>query len=230
MRWNVGLLLVAVSVILTGCAVKPQYPVGLAPTAVKASEGRVGVAMTALPKVDTEFPGAGCLLCYAFASASNSALTTHTNTLPHEDLVTLKNELADLIRKKGGDVVVIQEVIDIKTLPDNAQAAPGIAKKDFSQLQKKYAIDKLLMVEITSLGMVRTYSAYVPTSDPKGMVVGTGYLVNLKTNAYEWYKRINIVKASESQWDEPPKFPGLTNAYFQALETGKDQFREPFLK
>ncbi|RQO33675.1 hypothetical protein DBR37_15650 [Herminiimonas sp. KBW02] len=186
--------------------------------------------MTALPKVDTEFPGAGCLLCYAFASASNSALTTHTNTLPHEDLVTLKNELADLIRKKGGDVVVIQEVIDIKTLPDNAQAAPGIAKKDFSQLQKKYAIDKLLMVEITSLGMVRTYSAYVPTSDPKGMVVGTGYLVNLKTNAYEWYKRINIVKASESQWDEPPKFPGLTNAYFQALETGKDQFREPFLK
>ncbi len=230
MRWNVGFVLVAVSVILTGCAVAPQNPVGLAPTAIKANEGRVGVAMTALPKVDTEFPGASCLLCYAFASASNSALTTHTNTLSHEDLATFKNELADLIRKKGGEAVVIQEQIDVKTLPDNAKPGPDMAKKDFSQLQKKYGIDKLLMVEVATLGMVRTYSAYVPTSDPKGTLVGTGYLVNLKTNAYEWYQPVNIAKSSESNWDEPPKFPGLTNAYYQALELGKDQLREPFLK
>lgn len=230
MRWNVGLVVVAVSVMLTGCAVKPQVPVGLTPTAVKADEGRVGVAMTALPKVDTEFPGASCLLCYAFASASNSTLTTHTNTLPHDDLATLKNELAELIRKKGADVVVIQEQIDLKAFPDNAKSGPGIAKKDFSQLQKKYGIEKLLVVEITSLGIVRTYSAYVPTSDPKGSLVGTGYLVNLKTHAYEWYRPVNILKSSENKWDEPPKFPGLTNAYFQALEMGKDQLREPFLK
>lgn len=230
MRWNVGLVLVAVSVILTGCAVAPQNPVGLSPTAVKPNEGRVGVAMTALPKVDTEFPGAGCLLCYAFASASNSVLTAHTNTLSHEDLATLKNELVELIRKKGGDAVLIQEQIDVKALPDNAKSGPDMAKKDFSQLQKKYGIDKLLMVEIATLGMIRTYSAYVPTSDPKGTLVGTGYLVNLKTNVYEWYQPVNVAKSSESKWDEPPKFPGLTNAYFQALETGKDQFREPFLK
>jgi hypothetical protein len=229
MRARLGLTLIVVA-LLTGCVTAPQKNVGLSSSALAANNGRVGVAMVALPKVDTQWPGAACLLCYAFASASNSQLTSHTNTLSYEDLPQLKNELAELIRKKGVDVIVIPEDIDLKALPDNVATGVDISKKDFSSLGKKYGIDRLLVVEISSLGMVRTYSSYVPTSDPKGTLKGKGYLVNLKTNSFDWYLPVDVDKSSEGKWDEPPKYPGLTNAYFQALEIGKDKFREPFAK
>jgi hypothetical protein len=38
-------------------------PVALSPAALNATDMRIGVAMSALPKVDTTFPGADCLLC-----------------------------------------------------------------------------------------------------------------------------------------------------------------------
>jgi hypothetical protein len=83
-------------------------------------------------------------------------------------------------------------------------------------------------VNVATLGFLRTYSAYIPNADPKGVLQGAGYVVNLKTNAYEWFMPVNILKSAEQKWDEPPKYPGLTNAYFQALELGRDSFLKPF--
>jgi hypothetical protein len=37
-----------------------------------------------------------------------------------------------------------------------------------------------------------------------------------------------VQKATDGDWDEPPKFPGLTNAYFQAVEQFKDGAKKPF--
>jgi len=186
--------------------------------------------MTTLPKVDTEFPGAGCLLCLAAAAAANSSLTAHANTLPYEDLPKLKNVVADSIRKKNTDVIVIPEDLKVSELTDYGTAGPNIAKKDFSPLKQKYKIDKLLVIDIAALGFTRTYSAYFPTSDPKSLLRGAGYIVNLTNNTYEWYLPIVVSKSADKNWDEPPKFPGLTNAYFQGLELGKDRFLEPFGK
>jgi hypothetical protein len=59
------------------------------------------------------------------------------------------------------------------------------------------------------------------------LLQGVGYIVNLKNNTYEWYLPVLVTKAADQNWDEPPKFPGLTNAYFQALEIGKDSFLRP---
>jgi len=118
----------------------------------------------------------------------------------------------------------------VGALSDYGTKGPNIAKKDFSALQKKYKVDRLLVIEIASLGFVRTYSAYIPTSDPKGVLQGSGYIVNLNSNTYEWYLPVNISKSADKNWDEPPKFPGLTNAYFQVLELGKDAFLQPFSK
>jgi len=38
------------------------------------------------------------------------------------------------------------------------------------------------------------------------------------------------VKSAEARWDEPPKHPGLTKAYFQALEVGKETLTKPFAR
>ena len=217
----------AVTVLLSGCVSAPQNPIPLNAKAISSKASRVGVVMTALPKVDTHIWGADCLLCIAAASIANSSLTNYTKTLPYEDLPKLKNDAADILRKKGADVTVIAEDINLAALPDTNSKEPNVSRTDFSSLRQKYNVDKLLVIEISTLGMWRTYSSYIPTSDPKGVLQGRGYIVNLSNNTYEWYLPVNVFKSADTNWDEPPKFPGLTNAYFQTLEIGRDSFLKP---
>lgn len=228
MKVRSAIAFAALAIAVTGCASAPQMPVALDQNSVGAQGGRLGVAMSTIPKVDTSFPGAGCLLCMAAASMANSSLTTHARTLPVEDLATLKSEVAELLRKKGTDVTVIEEDLDIRKLPDLATKGANVPRKDFSALQKKYQIDRILVIEITSVGFIRNYSAYIPNGDPMSIVEGSGYIVNFTTQTYDWFVPVRVLKSAEQTWDEPPKFPGLTNAYFFALETGKDSFLTPF--
>lgn len=228
MKISIILSATAATMLLSACATAPQKNIDISPTTFSSKSDRVGVAMTKLPKIDTNFPGAFCLLCAAAASIANSSLTAHTQTLPYEDLPNLKNELTELLRRKGVEAKVISEEIDVDALPNSQQSAENTVKKDFSSLQKKYDLEKILVVHISELGIERPYSAYVPTGEPKAVLRGAGYMVNLKSNSYEWYLPVNVLKSSDGKWDEPPKFPGLSNAYFQALEIGKDSFLRPF--
>ena len=88
-------------------------------------------------------------------------------------------------------------------------------------------VDKLLLFQVNNIGVHRTFAAYVPTAEPKEVFNGSALLVDLKTNLLEWYHPFSIVKAADGAWDEAPKFPRLTNAYFQALELGKDEALRP---
>jgi hypothetical protein len=213
---------------LTGCAsAPPQLAVPLVSGSVQPSQ-RVGIVMSALPKIDTQFPGASCLLCMAAASMANSSLTDHARTLPYEDLPKLKELLAEQLTKRGSAVIVIADEVKVDELPKFSSQGPNVASKDFGALQKKHGIDKLLVIDIRAIGFERTYSAYFPTSDPKAMLRGLAFLVDLKSNTYEWYQPLNLLRSAEGPWDEPAKFPGLTNAYFQVVELGKDEVLNPF--
>jgi hypothetical protein len=220
------MLLPLAAALLAGCATKPQVPVSFSPAAPLHGQ-RVGVAMTKLPEVEVHLPGADCLLCIIAASAMNTGLRTHTDTLTHEDLPALKDRMAASLRKKGASVVGIAEALDMKTLPDSKATGPNVASTSFAPFKDKFGIDKLVVVEIHAIGFERSYASYIPTSDPKALLRGRGYMVNLGNNTYEWYLPMNITKSAEGKWDEPEKFPGLTNAYFQALELGNDHLLKP---
>lgn len=222
--------LLSIALIVGGCATPPQPPVALGPDAVSSGNTRIGIAMNVPAKPDTYFPGASCLLCAGVAAVANSSLTSYTQLLPRDDLLPLKDQLAAQIRKKGPTVIIIPDAVTFDGLPDFPNPGPNVFKKDVSSLRSKYNIDKLLMVQINTLGMVRTYSAYFPTSEPKATVGGVAFIVNLNSNAYEWYMPLQVQKSADGPWDEAPKFPGLTNAYYQVLETTKDEVMEPFGK
>lgn len=228
MQARFALLLVVISLALGGCATPPQQPVLLSQSSFSSPDTRIGVAMTKLPQVDTYLPGAGCLLCLAAASIANSSLTEYAHTLPYEDLPQLKDRMGELIGRKGVTVVLIKDPLDVQQLSSFSGSGPNVARKDFSHLKSTYQIDKLVVIEIDYLGFWRTYSSYFPTSDPKAVMKGSGYMVNLSNNTYEWYAPIEIMRSASGNWDESPKFPGLTNAYYQVLEEGKDQFTQPF--
>jgi hypothetical protein len=214
------------AVVLTACATR-QEPVSFNTATLKV-ENRIGVVLTSVPKVDLTLPGASCLLCYAVASAANSSLNKHTQALPTTDVLNFKDELASVLRKKGLNATAIAEPLYVPSLPDFSGKAANVATKDFSSFQKKHGFDKLLVIDITALGVERTYATYVPTGAPRAYLVGTGYLVNLSNNTYEWYLPLQTFRAAEGNWDEPPTFPGLTNAYFQVIEVSKDELLKPF--
>ena len=219
--------LAAVVVALTGCATAPSGPIALTPGAANA--GRIGVAMAPMPKADISYPGAGCLLCLGAAAATNRGLAVHTETLTTDDLAKVKGQLVQVLSRKNKTVTAVDAPIDIGNLPSASGQGPNAAKKDFASLKKTLNVDKLLVVEIQSVGMERPYAAYIPSGAPVAVLVGAGYLINLDTNTYEWYQPVRIVRAADgNKWDEPPKFPGLTNAYFQVLEMGKDELVKPF--
>jgi hypothetical protein len=223
------LLLVCLTAIVTvSCASVPQPPLSFTQQSVGAQAGKVGVVMTALPKVDTQFPGAFCLLCLATASLANTTLTSYANTLPYEDIPKFKQMVADSLKKRGTDVLLIEESLDLSTLDSSSDSTPNMALKRFGPLQQKYNVDRLVVIDIGALGFERPYAAYVPTGDPKAYLRGSGYLVNLRNNMLEWFYPLNVNKGTDKTWDEPPKFPGLTNAYFQVLEIAKDNLLKEF--
>jgi len=227
MKFRFGLAAAAAAVFLTGCATPPQNPVAMGANTFAEQGQRVGVAMSKMPKVDTSFPGAGCLLCAAAASVANSSLTSHTQTLPADDLARLKSDIAEALKLKGQVPVVIEEAIIVGDLPKSSSTAPNAARRDYSSLKAKYKLDKLVVVELSEVGITRPYSAYVPTGEPKGVVSGVSYLVNLKDNSYEWYLPVLQQKGAQGAWDEAPKFPGLSNAYFQVVEEARDSILKP---
>src|SRR6266853_3648280 len=146
MNARFGLILAAAAMLLGGCASTPQTSVALSPDTLAASGSRIGVGMSALPKTDTHFPGADCLLCAGVAAMANTSLTTHTQKLGQEDLPKLKNQVADLIGKRGGQVTLIEEDIHLDALPSSSAKGANVAKKDFSSLRTKYNIDKLVVI------------------------------------------------------------------------------------
>jgi hypothetical protein len=206
---------------LAGCASTPQKPMSLADSRVPLEHQKVGVALASMPTVDTSFPGAYCLLCIAAASAANSTLTTHTHTLKPEGIAELNASIVDALRKRGADAVANSGNIDVGKLKSFGGAKAGIATKDFRPLAAKYQIQSLFLIEFDQIGIVRPYSSYIPSGDPAVVVSGKVYMVDLTTNAYSLFQTVTIRQAAQGEWKEPPEYPGLTNAYYQALEEAR---------
>jgi len=219
---------ILVASVLSGCAAPPQQPLAVSQEFSKSTGAKVGVVLTNLPKVDTEFPGAGCLLCLAAASLNHKSLTAQVQTWPTDDITKVKSDLVKALQDKGLSAKEIEAPLVLKQLPSYDSKAPNMARQDFRGVKNQYQVDKLLVVDITALGVWRNYSAYIPTGAPQAVVKGTAYIVNLESNALEWYLPLNVAKGSSGEWDEPPKFPGLTSAYFEAIEEAKENLVQPF--
>ena len=226
MNIRIAVLFTLILGFLPGCATI-QSPLSLTPNALNTPSCKVGVMMTDLPKVGTWFPGANCLLCLAVASAANSKLTDYTRTLPYENLPKLKNQVVEVLRQKGATATVIEDKIDFNKLPNYKSKGSNVAQKDYTSLKSKLNVNKLVVISLSGIGISRPYASYIPTGEPMAEVSGLAYLINLDNNTYEWYLPIDVSKRSDGKWDEPPSFPGLTNAYFQALELTADTITKP---
>ncbi|MFG6485317.1 hypothetical protein ACG04R_01465 [Roseateles sp. BYS78W] len=226
-------VLTSLAFVLGGCAVVPpqQQSVPLPASALRADAGRVGVAMSVVPRADTVFPGAGHGLCLASAAYRHSLLTNHVHVLSPRDMPVLKERAASLVAARGATPVLLADALDLETLPDFGgvmAGTPGVARKDFRSFKELQRLDKLLVIQIDSLGVARGYGAdCVADAEPRAVFDGAAYLVDLKTNALQWYHPVHVAREIDGNWDAWPKYPHLDTAFFQALQQGKDELLRP---
>jgi hypothetical protein len=206
---------------LSACAVTPTPSVKIDSSFYKDDTSSVGVYFIAPEKVDTYLDGASCLLCYAAAAAANGHLTKHIQTMNVNDMTEVKADIISILQEKGKKVELVNNELKLNKLKTYKPKTVGFADVDYTTLKDAVGVDKLLIVQIEMLGAQRLYSGYVPTSSPAGAVSGKMYMVDLATNKLELYQVINERVAVNGEWDEPASFPGVTAAYFQAVEQAK---------
>lgn len=213
---------------VTGCASVPQQQaVDLNLNAVPKQQ-KIGVYVSPIPKISTSFPGAGCLLCLGAASLANSSLTKQVETFQAEELAKTSANVIAQLKAKGYEVVTISTLIPEKKLPKVKPVAGSTISRDYAAYKTQYGVDQLLVVNFFNVGVVRQYSSYVPVSAPHAAVSAQFYMIDLANNSYSLFAPINILKAADGEWDAPPNFPAMTNAFYQAEEEAVDFLRKPF--
>lgn len=220
-------LIVTLALVLTACGSTPQPTVQLQSNQVgtdkKVAFVYVGPEDTA---ATTHIYGAGCLLCYGVASALTSSLDKHLEgTIDATELNALKDLVIQEYRQYNSDMQVVTLNTPINKLK-KFKGELGFAEKDFRPLKDTLNADVLVVFELYEHGAYRSFSEYIPNGDPQGYVSGKLYTVDLSTNAYIQYLVIDQKVQPEGLWDEPPTFPGVTNAYYQAIENAKQKLAD----
>lgn len=206
-----------------GCTPAPIKPVALDQGFYEQNTKEVGVYLDTLPNVNTFFPGAGCLLCIAAAEVANSGVTEHVKSLSVEDIESIAVDVETALKSRGLKPVIVTSPIDWNTLskfkaPDELKQ---YARKDLRPLKQSIGTDKLVLIDINQIGVIRSYSSYIPTSDPMGYLYGEVAIVDLNDNSYKMYQSVNIKTAVIGEWDEPENFPGITTAFYESINTLK---------
>lgn len=211
---------------LTACASTPFNPIKMDQNLYQNKDATVGVYIVAPDKVDTYLDGASCLLCYAAAAAANGSLTKHMKTLDVNDFTAIKTDLVEILQEKGMNAQLVEAKLALTKLKKFKPKSAGFAEQDYTPLKAAAGVDKLLILQVNMLGAQRFYNGYVPTSSPSGAVSAKMFMVDLTSNKLELDQRINERVAVEGEWDEPTSFPGVTSAFYEAVERAKIQIKQ----
>lgn len=213
--------------LIAACGSTPQPTVDLNTNIFAKPDLKIGVVYTApKEKATTHIYGAGCLLCYGVASALTSSLDKHLeSTVTTDELTKIQELVVSEYSTKTKNVKIVTLPQQISKL-GKFKGELGFAKKDFRPLKEQLGVDVLVVLDLYRHGAYRSFSNYIPNGDPQGYVSGLLYGVDLNTNAYIQYLKIDEQVQPQGEWDEPPTFPSVTTSYYQAVENIKSKLEQ----
>ncbi|NRF69017.1 hypothetical protein HLB44_18650 [Aquincola sp. S2] len=170
---------------------------------------------------------AGGLLQLGIVTAVTSKLTAHAKSLPTDELRAVESELMRALQKKGVAARSFSDSELMKTFkPDRFDAKDGTSHvRDMRPLRDRLGVERLLVVTVGQVGFNYPFSGVIPMAagDPMAYVGGEAYLLDLRTNAYQWYKKVRTLRGVGKTWDQPPAYPALTAKFFEAVEVAKEE-------
>lgn len=214
--------------VITGCAAV-QEPLSVDQSIFEEeTRNRVAIVMTPLPEPDVLFPGAGCLLCVLTAEGLHTSLSTHTDTLDGSEFKLSKTQLAERLREKGVDPIVVDEPLTLSDLTKFTSKTENSAAYDFSEFAAAYDADYVVVIAVSGYGFAREFASYVPTTEPVAIFNAKGFMIDPSSNTYVWYQEFDMAKGVEGDWNQAPDFPKLTNAFHQLLAEARDSVLAEF--
>ncbi|MBC3361473.1 hypothetical protein [Pseudomonas sp. SWRI154] len=210
---------------LTGCA-HVQPPVPLDKQFWDAKEPTIGVAINVIPEPVLALTGNQGLLDLAINKGVNSKLSDNVEKWQVRDLNTLPDAIVTRLQAKGYKAKRINEPVDLSKYKE-VSFREGYTARDLTSIKATYGVDRLLLVNVIGTGATRSYYSVVPTSVPMAQVFGQGMVVDLADNKLLWFKPFAVVQAAQGEWDEPD-YPNLTNAFYQAMDSSRQQMITPF--
>lgn len=210
---------------LTGCA-HVQPPVALDHQFWDGKEQTIGVAITVIPQPVLALTGTQGLLDLAVNTSVNSSLRGNVEKWQVKDLNTLPDAIVAKLKAKGYKAKRINEPVDLNTYKE-VSFREGYTIRDLSSIKTTYGVDRLLLINVQGTGATRSYYSVVPTSVPMAQIIGQGMIVDLNDSKLMWFKAFTVVQAAQGEWDEP-NYPNLTNAFYQAMDTSRQQMLGAF--
>lgn len=218
-------LTVVACLTLTGCA-HVQPPVPLDHQFWDAKETTVGVAINVVPEPVLALTGNQGLLDLAINKGVNSKLSDNVEKWQVRDLNTLPDAIVAKLQAKGYKARRIDAPVDLTKFKETS-FREGYTARDLTSIKATYGVDRLLLVNVMGTGATRSYYSVVPTSVPMAQVYGQGMVIDLADNRLLWFKPFAVVQAAQGEWDEP-NYANLTNAFYQAMDTSRQQMITPF--
>lgn len=197
-----------------------------------AKNAVTGVAMAALPQpgvftadLKRGGGGGGGLVQALITIGIVSDLAAHAKTLDAKDARAIADDAVALFKRQGLQVVPIAEPLNLRDLESFEARDGSLANKDFRPLQKKLNVDRLLVVRVDRLGFNYPIGGAmpIPAGDAMAEVDGAAFVVDLRTNAFLWHRKVQVLRGVGKAWDEPPGYPALTAKFYEALEAARDE-------
>ncbi|MBT4883003.1 MAG: hypothetical protein HON44_03410, partial [Glaciecola sp.] len=201
------LIILLATLFISACGSTPQGFVPLVKNVVQADNTKIGfVYIAPEDKATTHIYGADCLLCYGVASALTSSLDTHLeSTISADELLVIKDAVIAGYSDLNVELIEVNLTAPITKLK-KFKGENGFAEKDLRVLKDKLGLDLLVVSSLDQHGAYRSFSSYIPNSDPQGYIAGTLYTVDLTTNGYVQYLSIAERVQPQGEWDEPTAF------------------------
>ena len=213
-------------VLLMGCAT--QKPISLDTSFWEQKHAKVGIVVAEVPAPSAAIESREGALGAAISQGLSDNVTKRLEKEDFSRIYKIGGKLGDFLKTKGLNPSVVSGPIAIDQFPKREGVVDGYADRDFSALGTAAQAPYLLVIQVQSIGTIRGYLGFVPTTSPSGYFVAVGQLIDLKTQKLLWHKRVSIKRPSRGDWDQPPDFANLTAAVHQAVDTGIDMLALDF--
>jgi len=213
---------IMITAIFVGCgpaniAVKPEF--------WQLKNTTIGVAIVKYPVPQTYRAGSQGLLDMAINSAAASTLDSYLQKLDLKNFSAVADTFVSKLRQRGFTAKRIEGIVDPEKMPafSSARSDEKTMDKDFRQLGRQEGVERLILLAIDRCGTIRNYYGFIPLGAPKAFCLCKGHMVNCTSNTIEWFAATEELTSTVDvigDWDQPPAYPNLTQAFPKAMESG----------
>ena len=170
--------------------------------------------------------GSQGLLDIAISNAVTNEVTTFLASKDGSEFNRLVDNVEQQFKLQNIPVTRHDRPLDFTAIP-NRKAEKGEFNKDLSSLFAETDAKYILFLRPAGYGAVRSYFGFVPTSDPAGVVLLDGAIVDRDSKLHWFLKESATIdprftRSVIGEWNQPPAYPLLDQSLSDSWQLAED--------